>query len=64
MAWEQRGNNRYYYRKRWERGRCVSEYLGTGATAQLLAACEQARRVEEAAQQASEARQRAQGAIG
>ena len=37
MAWEDRGGNRYYYRKRWEGGRCVSEYLGAGELAEALA---------------------------
>ncbi len=37
MAWEARGANRYYYRKHWAGGRCVSEYLGGSATAVLHA---------------------------
>ena len=28
MAWEERNGNRYYYRKRREGGRVVSEYIG------------------------------------
>jgi hypothetical protein len=37
MAWEARGNNAYYYRKR-RIGRCVvSEYVGSGETAGLIA---------------------------
>lgn len=35
MGWEQRGNNRYYYRKRRIGRRVVSEYVGTGAAASL-----------------------------
>ncbi len=37
MAWETRGTNRYYYRKRWVNGRVVSEYIGAGAFAELSA---------------------------
>ena len=38
MSWETRGNNRYYYRRRKVGGRVVAEYVGTGATADMLAA--------------------------
>lgn len=38
MAWEDRNGNRYYYRKRREGGRVVSEYVGSGSLAELLAA--------------------------
>ena len=48
----------YYYRKRWEGGRCVSEYVGSGATAILLAECDEGRRQEEAQAQADEERRR------
>ena len=61
MAWEQRGNNRYYYCKRWEDGRCISVYLGAGTTADLLATCEQYRRAEEA--QAREAERARRGEV-
>lgn len=44
MAWERRGNNRYYYGKRREGKRCVSEYHGSDATGTLIAACDTARR--------------------
>jgi hypothetical protein len=58
MAWETRGDNRYYYRKRWEGGRCVSEYLGSDATAVLLAECDDARRDQDAQAHADEQRRR------
>ncbi len=51
MAWEQRSNRRYYYRKRRDGQRVTSEYVGSGAlaeeaTAFYAIACEvrQARR--------------------
>ncbi len=34
MAWEQRSNRRYYYRKRRVGRRVISEYVGSGALAQ------------------------------
>ncbi len=34
MAWEQRNNRRYYYRKRRDGQRVISEYVGSGALAQ------------------------------
>lgn len=37
MAWEARGDNRYYYRKAWQDGRCVSLYLGSGQAAAMMA---------------------------
>jgi len=45
MAWEQRARGgRYYVRKRWEAGRCVSEYIGAGEDAVLLAGLDDAAR--------------------
>lgn len=41
MGWEQRNSNRYYYRKRWQNGTCVSEYVGTGSLAETIATLEQ-----------------------
>ena len=37
MAWEARGNKSYYYRKRRIGRRVVSEYVGSGETAGLIA---------------------------
>lgn len=37
MAWETRGNNRYYYRKKRKAGKVVSEYVGSGLAAQEIA---------------------------
>jgi hypothetical protein len=38
MAWEQRNNRRYYYRKRRDGQRVISEYVGSGASARDAAA--------------------------
>lgn len=37
MGWEYRGNRLYYYRKKREGQRVVSEYIGSGMTASLIA---------------------------
>jgi hypothetical protein len=37
MAWEQRGNKTYYYRKQRQGDRVISEYVGTGELAQTAA---------------------------
>jgi hypothetical protein len=37
MGWEKRSNGLYYYRKRREGGRVVSEYVGSGELAQAIA---------------------------
>jgi hypothetical protein len=59
MPWESRGGNRYYYRKRRDGRHVVSEYLGSGITATLIAECEAARRQEEVHARAAEHRRRA-----
>ncbi len=47
MAWEERRRGRrYYYRKRWQNGRCVSEYIGGGEYGALLAGFDEAERSE------------------
>lgn len=37
MSWEYRGNQRYYYRRRKVGGQMVTEYIGNGAVADLIA---------------------------
>ena len=37
MTWENRGNNRYYYRMKRKGDRVVSEYYGNGPFAEMLA---------------------------
>lgn len=48
MAWETRGNRRYYYRARKINGRVVKEYVGTGASAEAAAVEDEARRIARA----------------
>jgi hypothetical protein len=50
MAWEYHGGRRYYYKKRRKGGRVISEYMGAGELAGVIAlidADEQARLKEE-----------------
>ena len=37
MGWEKKGNNSYYYRKRREGKRVISEYVGAGPVAEMIA---------------------------
>lgn len=37
MAWETRGRNSYYYRKRRVAGKVLSEYIGRGPAAEAIA---------------------------
>ena len=64
MAWETRGNRRYYYRKKRVSGRVVSEYIGTGAIADLTASTqEQTTRQSKFARKLDHDQQRQQAAI-
>lgn len=49
MAWEKRGNKRYYYRKVRQGDRVVSEYVGAG---ELAGACAQLDALERQLRQA------------
>ena len=57
MAWEQRANQRYYYRKRRDGPCVVSEYVGTGELAEIAAALDALER------EAGQARRRRWAAI-
>jgi hypothetical protein len=46
MGWETRGTRRYYYRKRREGQRVVSEYVGTSSSAALIAESDALLRVQ------------------
>ena len=52
MGMETRKNNRYYYRKERRGTRVISSYVGSGATAELIAQCELWRKAEEAHERA------------
>jgi hypothetical protein len=47
MVWMQNGERRYYYRSRWQGGRCVRQYVGTGAAAELVATIDDLARVQQ-----------------
>ncbi len=47
MGVEQRGNSAYYYQKHWRNGTCVSQYVGNGPVAELIALSETLRKTEE-----------------
>ena len=53
MAWESRGSSRYYYRKRRVGDTVVSEYVGSGPVAEMVATLDQLER-----ERASEARRK------
>jgi len=48
MAWEQRGEKRYYYHSERVGSRVVRRYIGTGAIAELAATADDLRRLERA----------------
>jgi hypothetical protein len=58
MAWEVRRNQRFYYRKEWQRGRVRSVYIGQGETAAILAGFDAEARAE-----ATQARNQRRAAI-
>ena len=53
MGWENHSGRRYYYRKKRERGRVISEYIGAGELARLIAQAEAADQGLRKAEQAS-----------
>jgi hypothetical protein len=50
MGWERRGNRGYYYRKKRIGQRVVSEYVGAGELAELVAELDALRRAEREAE--------------
>lgn len=60
MAWENRGENRYYYRKRRINGRVVSEYIGAGILAELTADLDEAAQAERQAEREARRQEREQ----
>ena len=48
MGWEERGGQRYFYRKRRRGGHVVSEYVGRGEWVEALASLEMADRMQRA----------------
>ncbi len=46
MGWEKRGGKVYYYRKRRVGGRVISDYIGAGPHAELIADLDDLARVE------------------
>jgi hypothetical protein len=62
MAWEERNGKRYYYQKRREGGQVVSQYIGTGYAANLVAQLDQIEQQRQAAEREQWQRQQAQEA--
>lgn len=58
MGWEQRGNKKYYYRKRREGDRVVSEYVGSGPLAELASTLDNLTRQEQSLQREQMQRER------
>jgi hypothetical protein len=54
MAWEKRGDRKYYYRARRVGRRVVKEYVGTGPAAEAAAGADAERRAARAAKQRAE----------
>src|SRR5690606_27129478 len=59
MAWEERNGRSYYYQKRREGERVVSQYIGAGYVATLAAQLDQIERERRAAERAQWHRQQA-----
>lgn len=59
MAWENRNGREYYYRKRRKNGRVVSEYIGSGAIAELTAILDQEAQAEREAEREAHRQERA-----
>lgn len=56
MSWETRRKGRFYYRKEWRAGHCVSVFVGSGETAELLSQFDLERRTELNQERAEERR--------
>ena len=60
MSWERRGDRRYYYRKRRQGDRVISEYVGAGELAEACAALDT---LEREVRRAARERRRADRAL-
>ena len=58
MAWEKRRNKRYYYSKRRRGNRVISDYVGAGESAQVIATLEVLYREQRIARQQEWCRER------
>ena len=66
MGWHTAGGRRYYYVNRWQNGRSVRTYVGTGPVAEAAATADDRRRVEREIQARAwrEAQARRDAALG
>lgn len=58
MGWENRGNGRYYYRKVRHGKKVVSEYVGNGPMAEMLAHLDKATEIDQQLKQMEQAEER------